>query len=114
MTTPTDETVEAVATACEATAEYETIVNDGGDQRDDISNWSDIARAAISAHLDALKAQGMVIVPAHPTAAMWEGFRSVNCRTGDRGMEEFTTFQGDFGNWVASYRAMIAAAEKPE
>lgn len=45
-----------------------------------------------------------------PTQEMWEAWRSVNCKIGERGMEEFTSFYGDHGNWLACHQAMGRAA----
>lgn len=45
-----------------------------------------------------------------PTEAMWRAWRSVNCKIGTDGMEEFTYFSGDYGSWLACHRAMIDAA----
>lgn len=63
-------------------------------------NYLDMARAA----MEAMRL---------PTEAMWEGWRSVNCRLGGFGFEEFTCFNGDYGNWVACHQAMIDAALTP-
>lgn len=54
--------------------------------------------------------KGWRLVPVEPTEEMFEGFRSVNCKCGKNGMEEFTSFYGDYGNWIACYRGMLAAA----
>lgn len=51
-----------------------------------------------------------VMVPREPTEEMWAAWRSINCNIGKDGMEEFTSFTGDYGNWVACYNSMIAAA----
>lgn len=42
-----------------------------------------------------------------PSEGAWEAWRSVNCRHGTDGMEEFTYFKGDFGNWLSCHQAML-------
>lgn len=103
-TSPSDETAEAVARSVSdvpvGTAGLDLIdalANIGADMPERV--LCDIARAAISAHLDALKSQGMVIVPAMPTKAM--------VRAGN--MCGFTASVFDITADV--YRAMISAAE---
>jgi hypothetical protein len=64
--------------------------------------------------VDRLRAAGWEIVPREATPEMYEGFRSVNCQRGTDGMEEFTYFSGDMGNWRACYAAMIQAARAPQ
>lgn len=59
--------------------------------------WRKSARAAIEAMR-------------HPTDEMWEGWRSINCTKGANGFEEFTSFEGDYGNWLTCHIAMIDAA----
>lgn len=50
----------------------------------------------------------MKTFPEIPTDAMFAAFKSVNC-TGAPGDERFS-FSGDYGNWLACYQAMRAAA----
>ena len=52
------------------------------------------------------------LAPNEATPEMWAGFRSVNCTHGKDGMEEFTYFSGDYGNWVACYMAMRTAYQE--
>lgn len=68
--------------------------------------------AAVEACARALAAipEGFVLVPMEASDEMYEAFRSINCSKGSGGMEEFTTFRGDFGNWLTCYQAMLAAA----
>jgi hypothetical protein len=47
-----------------------------------------------------------------PTEKLWQAWRSVNCKIGENGMEEFTYFAGDYGNWLACHHAMIDSALK--
>jgi hypothetical protein len=53
------------------------------------------------------------LVPDFPTPEMYEGFRSINCTNGGDGLDEFTRFRGDFGNWAACYSMMLAASPPP-
>lgn len=82
MTSPTTEAViEAVARALRS--------------KHGIPDAEDVAQTAISAHLKALEAEGMVIVPAEPTQDM--------VRSG----HDWTEVQFDL--IADTYRAMIAA-----
>lgn len=45
------------------------------------------------------------LAPASCEHSVWTGFRSVNCEIGEGGMEEFTKFYGDFGNFAACWEA---------
>lgn len=42
-----------------------------------------------------------------PGEGAWDAWRSLNCTHGAAGMEEFTRFNGDFGNWLGCHQAMI-------
>lgn len=66
---------------------------------------AEILRQAIDAGLFAWPPKAW-IAPAFPASEMYAGFRSVNCKNGEGGMAEFTTFNGDFGNWATCYLAM--------
>lgn len=57
----------------------------------------DTAKAAITAHIEALE---------YPSDEIWEAFRALSAiRDG-----EWTTWDGDFGNFAATWQAMLRAS----
>ncbi len=60
--------------------------------------------------IDAARAADYVMVPREPTDEMWLAFFSCNASRMDAPMDEFHSWHGDFGNFAASYNAMLQAA----
>jgi transcription termination factor Rho len=54
--------------------------------------------------------EGCVVVPRKPTQEMFEAWVSIN-HVNDRQIERFV-FRGDYGNWLACYDSLLAAANK--
>ena len=61
------------------------------------------AKAAIAAHLKALEAEGLVIVPREPTVAM--------VKAGDAKPPIMATLSSDCSDGLGVYQAMLAALE---
>ena len=57
--------------------------------------------------------EGWKLVPPHPAKEMWKGFFSCNATQDAPPMNEFHRWHGDFGNFAASYAAMLSAAPAP-
>jgi hypothetical protein len=71
--------------------------------------WKD-ATVEARAALAAIEAAGWRVVPAEPTAEMWNGWISVNHEYDL--VTQHAYFDGDSGNWHACWDAMLAAAPK--
>ena len=75
-----------------------------------LSKWNLRANPSITPTASVVE-EGMVLVPKEPTDAMWLAFFSVNSEQDDQ-IHEIFKWHGDYGNFLASYRAMLSAAEE--
>lgn len=98
---------------------WPAIISVDGLREQDRADWTDDARAAITAYLQALRpgstgeTDGWVLVPKEPREeqieAMREAYRNSR-RNGISGMTIEAQFRAEYAPEFAAYRAMLAAA----